>query len=243
MAGFDWSQYAVGGATRPDTFTGMQPELQSALANMFTAAPPNIQSSLRVMSGYRSPERQTQLWNQALAKYGSPEAARKWVAPPGRSQHNHGNAADLKYLAPEALQWAHANAGKFGLAFPLKNENWHVELAGARGGGHHPGDGHNHGSPVAPTMANMKTGAFDPVGEVVAAAGAPQASALASLFANPTGMPAAGIPTAPGTLGGLALMFAQQQAERQKRREDEQEAEQTRRAALFSADSVAGLYG
>jgi hypothetical protein len=127
-------RFAVGGALRPDTFSGMNPQFTSALGQMFAAAPPEIQAQMRVTSGYRSPERQAQLWQGALAKYGSPEAARKWVAPPGKSQHNHGHAADMKWLSPMAMQWAHANAAKYGLAFPLKNENWHVELAGVRGG-------------------------------------------------------------------------------------------------------------
>ena len=131
---FDWSQYATGGATRPDSFTGMAPDFNSALSMMFQNAPPEIQRELQVSSGYRSNERQSQLWAEALQKYGSPEAARKWVAPPGSSQHNHGNAADLSYVSDAARQWAHQNAAQYGLAFPLGNEPWHIELATARGG-------------------------------------------------------------------------------------------------------------
>lgn len=131
---WDWQQYAVSGAQRPDSFSGMQGEFSSALEQMFVNAPPEIQAEMRVSSGYRSPARQAQLWQEALAKYGSPEAARKWVAPPGNSQHNHGNAADLKYLSPAAQEWAHQNAARYGLAFPLSNEPWHIEAAGARGG-------------------------------------------------------------------------------------------------------------
>ncbi|MCY0148302.1 M15 family metallopeptidase [Hoeflea sp. G2-23] len=137
MADNPLSRFAVGGATRPDSFSGMQPEFASALQQMFESAPPDIQQQLRVGSGFRSPEKQAELWQGALQKYGSPEAARKWVAPPGRSQHNHGNAADLKYLNDAARQWAHSNAANYGLAFPLSNEDWHVELAGARGRGSH----------------------------------------------------------------------------------------------------------
>jgi hypothetical protein len=111
--------------------SGFDPRFESALSAMFAAAPPEL--GLSVKSGYRTPERQGQLWQAALTKYGSPEAARKWVAPPGRSQHNHGMAADLGYASPAAVKWAHENAAKYGLAFPLGNENWHVELAGARG--------------------------------------------------------------------------------------------------------------
>ncbi|UCA47739.1 M15 family metallopeptidase [Pseudochrobactrum sp. XF203] len=131
---FDFKKYAVGGAMRPDSFSGLDQGFASALSNMFAAAPPEIAQHLRITSGFRSPERQAQLWQDALQKYGSPEKARKWVAPPGRSNHNHGHAVDLKYLDPSATTWAHENAGRFGLAFPLSNENWHIELAGRRGG-------------------------------------------------------------------------------------------------------------
>ncbi|MDM7852371.1 M15 family metallopeptidase [Pseudochrobactrum kiredjianiae] len=131
---FDFKKYAVGGAMRPDSFSGLDQGFASALSNMFAAAPPEIAQQLRITSGFRSPERQAQLWQNALQKYGSPERARKWVAPPGRSNHNHGHAADLKYLDPSATAWAHENAGRFGLAFPLSNENWHIELANRRGG-------------------------------------------------------------------------------------------------------------
>lgn len=87
---------------------------------------------VKISSLDRDVARQGQLWNQAVAKYGSEAAARKWVAPPGRSNHNKGQAADLQYASADARKWAHENAPKFGLAFPLGNENWHVEPAGVR---------------------------------------------------------------------------------------------------------------
>jgi hypothetical protein len=132
MADFDWSRYVSGGATRPDSFSGMTPDFSSALTNMFASAPPGIQRQLGVSSGYRSPARQAQLYQQALQKYGSPAAARQWVAPPGNSQHNKGNAADLKYLSPQAKSWVKENAPSYGLSFPLGNEPWHIELSTAR---------------------------------------------------------------------------------------------------------------
>lgn len=134
MATIDLSQFAVGGATRPDSFTGLDPDFLASLQAMIGGAPPEIQQQLRILSGFRSPERQAQLWQGALAKYGSPEAARKWVAPPGRSKHNHGSAVDLRYLDDSARAWAHENAGKFGMHFPLSNEPWHIEPIGSRGG-------------------------------------------------------------------------------------------------------------
>lgn len=160
-------QYAIGGATRPDTFSGMDQGFSSSLNAMFAAAPPEIQKVLRVTSGYRSPERQAQIISENAGKYGidrgaweadvaamGPVAAgQKWapqfrssgmsafIGKPGGSKHQHGTAADLKYLDPAAKAWAHANAEKFGLHFPLGNEDWHIEPIGSRGGA-----SHSHGS-------------------------------------------------------------------------------------------------
>lgn len=128
----DLSQFLAGGAAgRKDSLSGLNQDFASALTQMFAAAP----GGLQIKSAYRSPELQAMLYKDALVKYGSPEAARKWVAPPGRSQHGHGNAVDLDYLSPDAKKWAHANAAQYGLAFPLSNEDWHIELASARKGG------------------------------------------------------------------------------------------------------------
>lgn len=230
MSAWDWSPYAVGGATRADTFSGMKPEFQTALQSLFAAAPPDIRQNLRVMSGFRSPQRQAQLYQQALQKYGSPEAARKWVAPPGRSGHNHGHAADLRYLNDAALKWAHANAANYNLAFPLSNENWHIELAGARGG--KPA-----GGSISSLYAGQPTAAPSPASPV-APAGAPSpmgAPALPMLGGDPlTGDPLAG----PENLGAIASLFVQGQQQRQKLREDERAAEQAKRAALFDIPSL-----
>lgn len=130
---YDIWQHATQGATRPDA-RNIDPRLEAAMAAMYAGAPEDLRSQLGMMSAYRSPERQAQLWEEALAKYGSPEAARKWVAPPGRSNHNHGLAIDMKYGSDAARAWAHENAANYGLAFPLSNEPWHIELAGIRDG-------------------------------------------------------------------------------------------------------------
>ena len=118
-----------------DPFNGLDSSFAQNLQSFFAAAP----SPLSIQSGYRTPERQQTLWNNALAKYGSPEAARRWVAPPGHSMHNQGMAADLGYGVgglgkgdPALIDWAHQHAGNYGLTFPLANENWHIEPMGAR---------------------------------------------------------------------------------------------------------------
>lgn len=93
---------------------------------------------LRPTSGFRDPARQAVLWEQALKKYGSPEIARKWVAPPGGSPHQSGRAIDL-YLGGSndsanvgrlrtlpAYHWLVANARRFGF-YPYEAEPWHWE--------------------------------------------------------------------------------------------------------------------
>ena len=75
----------------------------------------------------RSIAQQAQLYARYKQHGGAP------VAPPGRSNHNHGLAADLSYENPRATQWAHANAARYGLTFPVKSEDWHVEPVENRG--------------------------------------------------------------------------------------------------------------
>jgi hypothetical protein len=89
--------------------------------------------NIGIKSGYRSVARQKQLFDAAVKKYGSVKAARKMVAPPGLSQHNLGTAADLSYGSKEDIEWAHANAKKYGLNFRMPWENWHIEPLGTLG--------------------------------------------------------------------------------------------------------------
>ncbi len=113
---------------------GLNDNFEQKLSNMIAGAK-SAGFDIKVNSGFRSVERQQQLWDQALEKYGSADIARKWVAPPGRSMHNFGMAADLGYGSDGARSWAQQNAGRYGLNYPLANENWHVEPIGARSGG------------------------------------------------------------------------------------------------------------
>ena len=131
---WNWSPYLSGGALRPDAISGLRPEFNNALASLFRNAPEDVRSGLSVFSAYRSPEVQAGLWENALAKYGSEAAARKWVAPPGRSRHNTGQAADLRFANDAARQWVHENAGQYGLHFPMSWEPWHIEIVGSRDG-------------------------------------------------------------------------------------------------------------
>lgn len=103
---------------------GLDPTFATAIDALIAASGGRV----TVQSAYRSNEEQQQLWDQAVAKYGSPEAARKWVAPPGHSNHNRGLAVDLG--GDTAL--AHELAPRFGLVFPMSWEPWHIEPVHAR---------------------------------------------------------------------------------------------------------------
>jgi hypothetical protein len=218
---FDFSRFAVGGATRPDSFTGMQPALRNGLAQMYANAPPEIQANLRTTSGYRSVARQAELYAAALQKYGSPEAARKWVAPPGRSQHNHGSASDFKFLNNAARQYAHENAAKYGLVFPLANEDWHVEAIGARS---RPG-------PTIENAAQLQPGQMGP--RISNLPNAP----IGDFMAPPE------VAFAPPTAGSAIGDFLAREQQKKQADAEAQAAEQARRNALFGGDDLASMYG
>ncbi|MBA2273586.1 MAG: D-alanyl-D-alanine carboxypeptidase family protein [Actinobacteria bacterium] len=103
----------------------MHPLLEDALDRLMRAA----DGSVWLNSGYRSPERQAVLWQEALEKYGDPERADDWVARPGDSMHQRGLAADLggdMALAVQLIDRLHLPLHR-----PLPNEPWHFELISA----------------------------------------------------------------------------------------------------------------
>ncbi|MGB1214831.1 MAG: D-alanyl-D-alanine carboxypeptidase family protein [Pikeienuella sp.] len=163
MNPYDWSRFAVGGAaSRPDSFTGLDPTFASGVYSMVNDAHA-AGYPLQITSAYRSPELQGQLYANAIEKYGSPEAARKWVAPPGRSKHNSGTAVDfalngglLRDANSPAAQWVAENAANYGLSVPMSWEPWQVEPMGSRGGGTAAGGG----SPVAAQTVQESGGIF-----------------------------------------------------------------------------------
>jgi hypothetical protein len=117
----------LGAGKAASHITGLSDPFEAALSRMLADAPASVRGAVTINSGFRSVERQTELFNAAVAKYGSVAAARRWVAPPGRSQHNFGNAADLGFQSGEAREWFHTNAGRYGLEFPMDHEPWHIQ--------------------------------------------------------------------------------------------------------------------
>lgn len=180
-----------------DHIDGLNPGLRDAFTAMLAAAPPEIASGFGIQSGFRSPERQSQLYQAALQKYGSEQAARKWVAPPGRSQHNHGMAMDLSYASDAARKWAHENAVNFGLAFPMAHEPWHIELQGARGG--KPGVGAPVSTPPAVAAQNPTETPEQPAPRL------PLMPAMEPQSPSTPAPPPAVRRTDPGAIQGLAL--------------------------------------
>ena len=82
--------------------------------------------TLYVDSGWRSRTYQEQLFREAISEYGSAEDAARWVAVPGRSTHESGNAVDVG--RSEATAWLAEHGARYGLCKIYGNEPWHYEL-------------------------------------------------------------------------------------------------------------------
>jgi D-alanyl-D-alanine carboxypeptidase len=81
---------------------------------------------LYVTSGWRSPEYQEQLLDEAVSKYGSAEEAARWVATPETSAHVSGDAVDIG--PADAAAWLSEHGSAYGLCQIYSNESWHYEL-------------------------------------------------------------------------------------------------------------------
>ena len=81
-----------------------------------------------VNSGYRPPWYQKRLWDEAVKKYGSEQAASKWVARPGTSRHGRKDGQG----AVDVSLGEQLDASSNSLSRPMSWEPWHVQLAGTR---------------------------------------------------------------------------------------------------------------
>ena len=111
----------------PGSTTGLQPAMKLALDRLIEAA----NGRVHLASSTRSTVRQTELWNEALERYGDPEIADDWVARPGTSNHEKGLAVDLGGDMGLAVRLV----DELGLPLwrPMSWEPWHFELTGSRG--------------------------------------------------------------------------------------------------------------
>jgi D-alanyl-D-alanine carboxypeptidase len=104
----------------------LDPALLSAIQNAATAAGADG-VTITITSGWRSPDFQQRLLDNAVKTYGSYAAARRYVQTPQASKHVIGEAVDVG--GPAADQWLIANGARFGLCRIYANELWHFELA------------------------------------------------------------------------------------------------------------------
>jgi zinc D-Ala-D-Ala carboxypeptidase len=112
-------------SAQPPTEAGaIDPSLSRALGKARSAARA-AGLDLQVTSGFRSAATQQRLYDEAIAKYGSPEKARRWVLPPAESAHVKGLAVDVG--PPAAAAWLERNGVRYGLCRRYLNEGWHFE--------------------------------------------------------------------------------------------------------------------
>lgn len=105
--------------------TNLEPEMTAAWNRAEQAARADG-VHVEIYAGWRSAEWQQVLFDRAVKKYGSKEAASRWVLPPDKSSHVKGIAVDVR---PQAgAQWLERHGGDFGLCRMYDNEWWHFEL-------------------------------------------------------------------------------------------------------------------
>jgi D-alanyl-D-alanine carboxypeptidase len=105
--------------------TRLEPELLAALRRAAgDAAIDGV--TVYVNSGWRSRAYQDQLFAEAVTKYGSAAKAARWVAPPGTSAHEKGEAVDIGHS--DATSWLSWHGARYGLCQIYRNESWHFEL-------------------------------------------------------------------------------------------------------------------
>jgi zinc D-Ala-D-Ala carboxypeptidase len=103
----------------------LDPDLLAALRQAATdAAADGVE--FVVNGGWRSPEYEEQLRREAVSKYGSEEAAARWVATPNTSPHVSGDAVDIG--PSDATAWLSRHGAQYGLCQIYGNEPWHYEL-------------------------------------------------------------------------------------------------------------------
>jgi zinc D-Ala-D-Ala carboxypeptidase len=120
----------------------LDPALLAAIQQAATAASAEG-IPMTITSGWRSPDFQQQLLDDAIRTYGSYDAARQYVQTPQQSKHVRGEAVDIG--GKSADTWLIANGARFGLCQIYANELWHFELAT---------DAHGNCPPLLPNAAS-----------------------------------------------------------------------------------------
>lgn len=110
------------GHKNQSTVNGLNAQFNANLQRLLKDAPGKV----TIGSGYRSYDQQARLYQRWVNRVPGQAPAAK----PGKSNHNHGTAADLVYegghYGPTG-KWVRANAERYGLFFPMSYEPWHIE--------------------------------------------------------------------------------------------------------------------
>jgi hypothetical protein len=107
-----------------ESIDGLSSKLRTRLKKAMSAAEADG-VPIRINSGRRSAAKQRRLLQEAIEKYGSYEAATRWVLPPEKSAHVTGKAVDIGPQA--AMTWLDENGWKYGICRRYDNEPWHFE--------------------------------------------------------------------------------------------------------------------
>jgi D-alanyl-D-alanine carboxypeptidase len=103
----------------------LDPDLLDALRRAATAAEGDG-VEFQVNSGWRSPDYQQRLLQDAVVEHGSQEEAARWVATAETSAHVSGDAVDIGPF--DAAAWLSEHGAVYGLCQIYGNEPWHYEL-------------------------------------------------------------------------------------------------------------------
>jgi len=109
---------------RPAAVANLDPRLLRALRRAARDAERDG-IEMVVNGGWRSRAHQERLLRAAVAKYGSPTEAARWVATPDTSAHVSGDAVDIGPARGAA--WLSRHGAAYGLCRIYRNEPWHFE--------------------------------------------------------------------------------------------------------------------
>ncbi|PRY63652.1 D-alanyl-D-alanine carboxypeptidase-like protein [Knoellia remsis] len=108
-----------------DEVVGLDADLRGALRRAAAdAATEGVRVELN--SGWRTPEQQRELLDDAIDTYGSKAEAARWVATPEASAHVSGDAVDIG--PTRGATWFARHGAAYGLCQTYRNEPWHFEL-------------------------------------------------------------------------------------------------------------------
>ena len=119
------AERGIGNEAKADRVARLNPTFRNRLTNAIRDAEKATGSKAVIRSAYRSHEEQA----AAYARYQRGEGG--LAAPPGKSRHQHGIAADIN--DGPVLAWLHKNAERYGLSFlkgnAFKNDTGHIQIS------------------------------------------------------------------------------------------------------------------